>query len=59
MYITPCVSICKIVEGKCAGCGRTLEEIAKWRSYSDEKRLEVMKRLGYGIRRTKKQEKEN
>ena len=59
MYITPCVPICKILEGKCVGCGRTLEEIAKWRSYSDEERLEVMKRLGYGIRRTKKQEKKH
>jgi predicted Fe-S protein YdhL (DUF1289 family) len=54
MYITPCVSICKILEGKCVGCGRTLEEIAKWRSYSDEERLDIMKRLGYGIRRNRK-----
>jgi len=54
MYITPCVSICKIVEGKCAGCGRTLEEIAKWRSYSDEERLQVMNRLGYGLRKNRR-----
>ena len=57
MYVTPCVSICKILEGKCVGCGRTLEEIAKWRSYSDEERLDIMKRLGYGIRRTKDRNK--
>jgi len=57
MYITPCVSICKILEGKCVGCGRTLEEIAKWRSYSDEERLDIMRRLGYGIRRTKNRNK--
>lgn len=57
MYVTPCVSICKILEGKCVGCGRTLEEIAKWRSYSDEERLDIMKRLGYGIRRTKHRNK--
>jgi len=57
MYITPCVSLCKINEGKCQGCGRTLEEIAKWRSYSDEERLDIMKRLGYGIRRTKHRNK--
>ena len=54
MYITPCVSICKIVEGKCAGCGRTLEEISKWRSYSDEERLQVMNRLGYGLRKNRR-----
>jgi predicted Fe-S protein YdhL (DUF1289 family) len=52
MNVTPCVSICKILEGKCVGCGRTLEEIAKWRSYSDEERLKIMKRLGYGVRRS-------
>jgi len=57
MYVTPCVSICKIEDGKCTGCGRTLEEIAKWRSYSDEERLDIMKRLGYGIRRTKRRNK--
>jgi len=57
MFLTPCVSICKILEGKCVGCGRTLEEIAKWRSYSDEERLDIMKRLGYGIRRTKHRNK--
>ena len=45
MNVTPCVSICKILDGQCIGCGRTLEEIAKWRSYSDEERLDIMKRL--------------
>lgn len=53
MYITPCVSICKILEGKCVGCGRTREEIAKWTRYTDDERLEIMKRLGYGNSRKK------
>jgi predicted Fe-S protein YdhL (DUF1289 family) len=45
MFLTPCVSLCKINEGKCQGCGRTLEEIAKWRKYTDEERLDIMRRL--------------
>ena len=57
MDVTPCVSICKILEGKCVGCGRTLEEIAKWRSYSDEERLDIMRKLGYGNKRTNRRNK--
>ena len=55
MYITPCVSICKLEDGICIGCKRTKEEIAKWKRYTDEERMVVMKRLGYGKR--KKNEK--
>ena len=36
------------------GCGRTLEEIAKWRKYTDEERLDIMRRLGYGNKRNRK-----
>ena len=55
MYITPCVSICKLENGICIGCERTKEEIAKWKRYTNEERMVVMKRLGYGKR--KKNEK--
>ena len=51
MYVTPCQSICKIVEGICAGCGRTKEEICMWMQMDEEKRLLIMHRLGYGKRR--------
>ena len=54
MYITPCVSLCKLEDGKCLGCDRTRDEIASWRKYTDEERLDVMKRLGYGNKRNKK-----
>ena len=53
MYITPCVSICKLEDGICIGCERTKEEIAKWKRYTDEERMVVMKRLGYGKRKKK------
>ena len=40
--LTPCVKVCKIENDLCLGCGRTLLEIAKWRSYSDLQRLEII-----------------
>lgn len=50
--ITPCISICKIDRQTkvCQGCGRTNEEIKMWSKYTDEQRMEVMRRLGYGTR---------
>jgi predicted Fe-S protein YdhL (DUF1289 family) len=29
----------------CAGCGRTLDEIARWRTMGDDEKLEVLARL--------------
>jgi predicted Fe-S protein YdhL (DUF1289 family) len=51
MYVTPCVSLCKLEAGICIGCKRTKEEITRWKSYTDDERLAVMKRLGYGKRK--------
>jgi len=48
MTLTPCVSLCKIVDGKCIGCSRTKEQSTKWRSYTDQERYEIMKDLGFG-----------
>jgi predicted Fe-S protein YdhL (DUF1289 family) len=52
MYITPCISVCKIdpTTQICIGCKRTLEEVRNWTSFSSEQRLQVMQRLGYGKR---------
>lgn len=52
-YITPCKSICKVDPHLyvCEGCGRTVEEIRQWTKYSDQQRMDVMKRLGYGKRK--------
>ncbi len=41
---TPCVKVC-IVDGEsglCLGCYRTLPEIARWGTYSDTARAEIM-----------------
>jgi len=37
---SPCISVCEMEDGLCAGCFRTLDEIARWsRSSDDDKRL--------------------
>lgn len=53
MYVTPCISVCRIDKDtrKCEGCGRTIEEISNWASYSDDERLDIMRKLGYGRRK--------
>lgn len=53
MYITPCVSICRIEDKKCIGCGRTVDQITNWTKYSHEERMHIMKGLGYGKRTSK------
>ncbi len=55
MYISPCVSVCKINNDTraCDGCGRTIDQISQWTKYNDEERYNIMKELGYGKRTSK------
>ena len=55
LYITPCVGICSInpATQQCLGCGRTTLEIRCWKEYNYEQRMVVMKRLGFGRRRSR------
>lgn len=48
--ITPCVKKCKIDNGVCLGCGRTLEEIINWMSYSDQTRQDIIEKLNNKMR---------
>lgn len=43
--ITPCINICKVIDNKCVGCGRTLNEIALWSSMTNDQRKIIMERL--------------
>jgi predicted Fe-S protein YdhL (DUF1289 family) len=47
MTSSPCIKTCVIdgVTGLCFGCGRTLPEIAKWGSLSEDERLAIMATL--------------
>ena len=44
-FITPCINVCKLIDGKCIGCKRTEEELSNWFHYSDEKKVLIMKNL--------------
>ena len=45
--LSPCIKVCVIAlaTGLCSGCGRTLDEIARWGSMSDDQRAEIMRSL--------------
>ena len=44
-YNSPCVSICKVEDNLCIGCGRTLDEIASWTIMTQKQRQEVLERI--------------
>jgi uncharacterized protein len=45
--ISPCNNICTVETGTglCRGCGRSLDEIARWVAMSDAERARVMAEL--------------
>jgi hypothetical protein len=45
--LSPCIKVCAIdpASGLCAGCGRSLDEIARWSSFSDAERAHIMAHL--------------
>jgi uncharacterized protein len=53
MVETPCVNICRMLEGGslCRGCGRTLDEIAHWTEMSPEERRAIMGGLAERLKR--------
>lgn len=44
---TPCIKVCVVdgQSGHCLGCGRTLNEIARWARFTDAERDDVMAAL--------------
>lgn len=44
---TPCIHVCVIEPGSglCEGCGRSLEEIARWSQLTDGERMRIMRAL--------------
>jgi predicted Fe-S protein YdhL (DUF1289 family) len=46
LVLSPCVGVCELgADGLCAGCGRSVSEIAAWPTMDDDARLRVMERL--------------
>jgi uncharacterized protein len=44
---SPCIKVCQMdpQRGLCIGCGRTLDEIARWGQMSDAEREHIMSEL--------------
>jgi predicted Fe-S protein YdhL (DUF1289 family) len=44
---SPCNRVCRLDDatGCCVGCGRTLDEIARWAAMGDDERRRVCERL--------------
>ena len=47
MIRSPCIKVCVMDPARniCVGCGRTLNEIARWGSMTDEERDRIMAAL--------------
>lgn len=45
--LTPCVGRCSTSYGGdfCRGCGRSVEQIRDWNTYTDDQKLEIMDQL--------------
>jgi predicted Fe-S protein YdhL (DUF1289 family) len=57
MISSPCVKICVMdtKAGTCAGCGRTLDEIARWGAMGENERLRIMETLQVRLEKLKAQ----
>lgn len=42
---SPCIFVCNYENNLCTGCYRTIEEIIKWNKFSDDEKLDVLKRV--------------
>ena len=44
---TPCIKVCVVdpLSGLCIGCGRSLDEIARWSDFATAKRAQIMAQL--------------
>ena len=39
---SPCINVCKMEEGLCAGCFRSIDEIARWANAGDDDRRLIL-----------------
>jgi uncharacterized protein len=56
---TPCINICLLDDatGLCVGCGRSIDEIARWSAMSDRERRDIMALLPGRVARLEKDER--
>jgi len=39
---SPCINVCKMEAGLCAGCFRTIDEIARWANIGDDGKRQIL-----------------
>ena len=39
---SPCINVCKMEDGLCAGCFRTIDEIALWANVGDDDKRAIL-----------------
>ena len=45
---SPCIKVCLLdLDRRCRGCGRTVDEITRWRDMTREERVAINQRLGF------------
>ena len=45
---SPCIKVCQLdLDNRCRGCGRTIDEIARWSTMTTAERIAVNTRLGF------------
>jgi uncharacterized protein len=56
---TPCINVCLLDDatGLCAGCGRSIDEIARWSAMSDRERSDIMALLPERVTRLDESER--
>lgn len=42
MVMSPCIDVCKMEQGLCSGCFRTIDEIARWGTAADEEKRLIL-----------------
>lgn len=42
MVKSPCINVCKMEKDVCAGCFRTIDEIASWSAIGDEDKRKIV-----------------
>jgi|TARA_B100000497_G_C7336072_1_gene221669 predicted Fe-S protein YdhL (DUF1289 family) len=43
---SPCIQVCTVIDGICIGCERSAKEITEWLRATDERKLEILERIG-------------
>jgi predicted Fe-S protein YdhL (DUF1289 family) len=43
---SPCIQVCTVIDNICIGCERSAKEIAEWLRATDERKLEILERIG-------------